>query len=74
MSFDVRAERHRLKQLKDDGETTLFENRDGVACPVCDRPFRRLFATERAAVSFPENDGARFCLLREAGTVYVFRH
>lgn len=74
MSFDVHAERHRLKQLKDDGGTALFENRDGVECPVCDRPFDRLFSTERASVSFPENDGARFCLLRDAGTVHLFRH
>ncbi|WP_299234952.1 DUF7385 family protein [Natronomonas sp.] len=73
-AFDLRGERHRLKQLTDDGNTKLFTNRDGVECPACRTAFERLFVTERAATSFPENDGSRFCLLNESDAVYVFRH
>jgi hypothetical protein len=72
--FDVHAERHRLKQLADDGDTKLFENRDGVACPACGKRFERLFSIRRDAVSFPETDGSRFCLVRDADAVYLFRH
>jgi hypothetical protein len=72
--FDVHAERHRLKQLHDDGESKLFENRKDVECPACGSAFDRLFVTERSAESFPENDGSRFCLVRNSGSVYLFRH
>jgi hypothetical protein len=73
-AFDIHAERHRLKQLSDDGDTKLFENRDGVACPVCGEQFDRLFSTERTAITFPKNDGSRFCLRRDGETVSLFRH
>jgi len=72
--FDLHAERHRLKQLTDDGDTKLFENRDGVACPACGEPFCRLFLTGRETASFPENDGSRFCLVRGDDAVHLFRH
>jgi hypothetical protein len=73
-AFDVHEVRHRLKQLSDDGDAKLFENRDGVVCPACETPFERLFLTSRPATSFPENDGSRFCLLRDSGRILVFRH
>jgi hypothetical protein len=73
-SFDVHEVRHRLKQLSDDGTTKLFENRDGVVCPACETPFDRLFITSRVETSFPENDGSRFCLVRDSGQICVFRH
>ena len=72
--FDIHAERHRLKQLRDDGDSKLFENRKGVECPACGSPFHRLFVTKRSAESFPENDGSRFCLVRDLEAVYLFRH
>jgi hypothetical protein len=73
-SFDVHEVRHRLKQLSDDGDTKLFENRDAVDCPACGTPFGRLFVTRRPTMSFPENDGSRFCLVRDAERVLLFRH
>lgn len=73
-SFDVHEHRHRLKQLTDDGDTKLFENRDGVACPACGAPFDRLFSTRRTATTFPENDGSQFCLVRGETFVHLFRH
>lgn len=73
-AFDVREHRHRLKLLRDAGDAALYENRDGVACPACGEPFVRLFRTERETTTFPENDGARFCLLRGADGAWLFRH
>lgn len=73
-SFDVHEHRHRLKQLRDGGDTKLFENRDDVACPACGEPFSRLFSTAKATTTFPENDGARFCLVRDDDAVHLFRH
>jgi len=72
--FDVHDHRHALKQLKDTGTTGLWENRKAVACPVCGAPFDRLFTTTEAETQFPENDGARFCLLRDEDAIRLFRH
>ena len=72
--FDVHDHRHELKQLRDSGATSLWENRGGVVCPVCDRAFEQLFVTHRAGTTVPENDGARFCLLRDDDAVQLFRH
>lgn len=72
--FDVHEHRHALKQLRDAGDTSLWENRKGIPCPVCEDPFDRLFTTVKPATRFPENDGARFCLVREDDALHVFRH
>jgi len=72
--FDIHDHRHALKQLRDTGSTSLWENRKGLACPVCGAPFERLFATNEVKTQFPENDGKRFCLLREAESIQLFRH
>ncbi|WP_049982832.1 hypothetical protein [Halorubrum sp. BV1] len=72
--FDVHDHRHALKQLKDTGSTSLWENRNQIPCPVCDAPFNRLFSTSEAETRFPENDGARFCLLRDDDAIHLFRH
>jgi hypothetical protein len=73
-SFDVHDHRHELKQLKDTGTTKLWENRKSLACPVCDAPFDRLFTTQQTGTTFRENDGARFCLLRDEDAIHLFRH
>jgi hypothetical protein len=72
--FDVHEHRHALKQLKDTGSTSLWESRRDVRCPVCDAPFDRLFTTREPGTAFPENDGARFCLLRDDDAIHLFRH
>lgn len=72
--FDIHDHRHALKQLRDTGSTSLWERRKDVACPVCDVPFERLFTTTEPETQFPENDGARFCLLRDGETIHLFRH
>lgn len=72
--FDVHDARHRLKQLTDDGDSKLFENRDGVECPACGERFERLFSARRRTISFPKNDGSRFCLVRDGESIHLFRH
>lgn len=72
--FDVHEHRHGLKQLRDTGDTSLWENRKNVVCPACEESFDRLFTTERLETRFPENDGSRFCLVRDDGAIHVFRH
>lgn len=72
--FDVHDHRHELKQLKDTGDTQLYDNRKQVTCPACYEPFDKVFVTSKDGTSFPENDGSRFCLLRQPGEVLLFRH
>lgn len=73
-TFDIHEYRHRMKQLKESSDSGLYDNRDGVVCPVCGEPFDRLFVMRSDSHSFPENDGAAFCLLRQDDGVYLFRH
>ncbi|MES3161384.1 MAG: flagella cluster protein [Halorubrum sp.] len=72
--FDLHDHRHALKQLRDTGETSLWENRKDVSCPVCSEPFDRLFITRQDTARFPENNGSRFCLTRTDETIRLFRH
>lgn len=72
--FDIHDHRHALKQLKDTGTTGLWKNKKDVPCPVCDAPFERLFTTSEIGAQFPENDGSRFCLLRDEEAMHLFRH
>jgi hypothetical protein len=72
-TFDVHDHRHRMKQLNKSSETELYENRDGVTCPVCADSFHRVFVLKGRGKQFPQNDGARFCLLNQ-DSVYLFRH
>jgi hypothetical protein len=73
-SFDIHDHRHRMKQLRESSDTGLYDNRDGVTCPVCATAFERLFILRGREQQFPENDGARFCLLTQDDGVYLFRH
>ena len=73
-TFDVHDHRHELKQLRDGGDTALYENRADLPCPACGTPFARLFVTRKRTTTFPENDGARFCILRREDEALLFRH
>ncbi|MFB6173293.1 MAG: flagella cluster protein [Halobacteriales archaeon] len=72
--FDVHDHRHALKLLKDTGGTELYDNREGVACPACDRAFDTLFVTERDTASFDPDGAFPFCVLRDGERLYVFTH
>ncbi|MXV61746.1 flagella cluster protein [Natronorubrum sp. JWXQ-INN-674] len=72
--FDIHDHRHRVKQLRDDGDTAVFENRDELACPACSDPFERLLLIRSETISVPENSGEPFCLARCTETIALFRH
>lgn len=73
-TFDVHEHRSELKQLRDSGDTELYENPEGLACPACGKRFGKLFVTSKRTTCFPENDGTRFCILRGEEDVKLFRH
>ncbi|WP_227376792.1 DUF7385 family protein [Haladaptatus halobius] len=72
--MDIHAIRHRLKLKKDAGHTELFENRDSVVCPACDKPFGDLLATEKREHSFRPTGLMRLCVVREDDRLLVFTH
>ncbi|MDS0299126.1 flagella cluster protein [Halogeometricum sp. S1BR25-6] len=72
--FDQHAVRHRMKLLRDDGDVTLYENRDGVPCPACGDVFDRLLLTERGAHSFDVGEHATFCVAHEDERLVVCTH
>ena len=72
--FDQHAVRHRMKLLRDDGDVTLYENRDGVRCPACNDPFSRLLITERRSHSFDLDGIARLCVTHEDERLVICTH
>ncbi|MFC7128093.1 DUF7385 family protein [Haloferax chudinovii] len=72
--FDIHEVRHRVKLLRDDGETTLVENRDGVACPACGDGFSQLLISDRNAHSFDVDADTRFCVRRDGDRLLVATH
>jgi len=72
--FDQHAVRHRMKLLREDGDVTLYENREGVQCPACGDPFTRLLLTERRTHSFGLGGSERLCVAREDDRLVVCTH
>lgn len=72
--FDQHAVRHRMKLLTDDGDVTLYENRDGVPCPACGDPFDRVLLTRRDAHSFDVAGNETFCVTDEDDRLVVCTH
>lgn len=72
--FDQHAVRHRMKLLRDEGDVTLYENREGVRCPACSDPFSRLLLTERRAHSFDLDQTDRVCVTHEDERLVVCTH
>ena len=73
MAFDEHAVRHRLKLVRDDGEATLYENRDGVACPVCGEAFDEFYATT-GAEAFRPTKRIGFCVEHSERRLLLFTH
>lgn len=72
--FDQHAVRHRMKLLRSDGDVTLYENRDGVACPACGESFGRVLLTAQPSHSFEPSDLDRLCVTREPDRLVVCTH
>jgi len=72
--FDVHAVRHRLKLLRDTGESALYENREEVACPACGEAFDELLVTERREHCFSPDRAVAFCLVHEEDRLLVATH
>ncbi|RQG99245.1 DUF7385 family protein [Natrarchaeobius oligotrophus] len=74
VDFDVHEHRHRMKLLRDSGDVAVFDDRDGLTCPVCSRAFDRLVLIRAETFSVPQHAGAPFCLVRRDDDVALFRH
>jgi hypothetical protein len=72
--FDVHDYRTKLKLRRDDGETTVLENRDGCLCPACGRTFDRLLVTETDSLSFGSAPSGPICLARTGSQMLVLTH
>ncbi|MFB6193878.1 MAG: flagella cluster protein [Halobaculum sp.] len=72
--FDVHDHRSALKLLKQTGDSMQLANREEVACPACDRPFDRLFVTDRRTVSFDTAPNGPICLARTDDQLLLFTH
>ncbi|WP_313694089.1 DUF7385 family protein [Halorarum halobium] len=72
--FDVHDYRAKLKLRRQDAGSMTLDNRDGLACPACDRPFERLFVTDDDEVTFEGAPGGPICLARTAERLLVLTH
>lgn len=73
-SFDPHDHRERLKLLERDRDRSVYENRDGVRCPVCERVFAQVLATEEGSRQFTPERRIEFCFLREDHELFLFTH
>jgi len=71
---DFESVRHRVKLLEDTGGSRLFDNRDGVECPVCGEPFDEALESERRTEQLTPRSGLSFCLVNETTRVVLFTH
>lgn len=72
--FDFEAVRHRIKLRRDTGSERLFENRDGVPCPVCGEAFDEALASRARTRQLSPSEPVDVCLVREADRLLVFTH
>lgn len=72
--LDFESIRHRVKLLRDTGKEQLYENRDGVQCPVCDTAFSEALATVERTCQLSPSAGVDVCVIREEGRTVVFTH
>jgi len=72
--FDVHQYRTALKLLRQDDGSMTLENRQGLACPTCARPFERLFVTDDAEVCFSSAPNGPICLVRTDEQLLVLTH
>jgi hypothetical protein len=73
VTFDEHAVRHRLKLVTDTGSSVLYENRDGVDCPVCGEPFDEFYATTDRE-SFRPDRPVGFCVAHADERLLLFTH
>lgn len=71
---DFEAIRHRVKLLEDTGDSRVFENRDGVQCPVCGRPFEEVLTSERPSEQLEPRDGLTLCIRNGDRYVSLYTH
>ncbi|MFC7071622.1 flagella cluster protein [Halovenus rubra] len=71
--FDVHEYRHGLKLINEDRQTMHLENRDGFACPACEKPFEDLFVTEKRTNTFGD-PASPFCIVRTDQEVLLLTH
>lgn len=72
--FDVHDYRTKLKLVRQDRETMYLENRENCRCPACERPFDRLFVSEKREVTFNSAPNGPICLVRTDDQLLVFTH
>lgn len=72
--FDVHDYRSKLKLVRQDRETMYLENRENCRCPACERPFDRLFVSEKREVTFSSAPNSPICLVRTDDQLLVFTH
>lgn len=72
--FDVHDHRDGLKVLKQDSDSWQLLNRDGYACPACDRVFDRLFVTTNRTVTFDSPPTSPICLARTPDELLLLTH
>ncbi len=72
--FDPHEHRERLKLLERGRDEAIYANREGVRCPVCDRVFDRVLATEERGRQFTPAEHIEFCVLRDDNELFLFTH
>jgi hypothetical protein len=70
-NVDFDSVRHRVKLIEDTGDSRLFENRDGVPCPVCGEDFDEALESRRRTEQLSPWDGLSLCIVNGADSRLV---
>jgi DNA repair exonuclease SbcCD ATPase subunit len=74
VGVDFHEVRHRVKLVEETGNSRVFENRDGVRCPVCEEPFDEALESERHTEQLNPAAGLSLCIVNEDDVVILFTH
>lgn len=72
--IDFEAVRHRVKLVRDSGDAALYENRDGVDCPVCGDSFDDALETTARTREVGFDSSVRLCVARDPDRLLLFTH
>jgi len=72
--LDFESVRHRVKLVEDTGESRLFENRDGVQCPVCGDPFDEALESTGQTEQLHPRNGLSLCIANGESRLVLLTH
>lgn len=73
-SIDLHDIRSKLKLIEDTGESSLFDNRGDVGCPVCGDVFDEVLETTESTRRLEPSERIDICIVNDKDRLHLFTH